>query len=217
MFSKRLQYRYDAARNRVGMTDPDGGRFTYAYDVLNKLSEMVNPQGERTTYAYDAAGRRTSVQLGNGTRTSGGKERGQVSLFPPIFQSMRPDPFSAAPWERSKNHPFPTYEDDGYYLEDAEWLAQFLPDIKPPCEEALHELEPGDTVKLVFRFREESAPRGNKQCERMWVQITEYDEDEEIFTGILDNDPHHQGAIRSGDELCFLSSHVIEVYTEDDD
>ncbi len=131
------------------------------------------------------------------------------------WMAFRSDP--TQPWERSKNHPFPTHEDDGYYLEDAEWLAQFLLDIKPPCEDALSELEPGDTVKLVFRFREESAPRGNKQCERMWVQIINSDEDEGIFTGRLDNDPHHQGAIQAGDELCFLPSHVIEIYSEGDD
>jgi YD repeat-containing protein len=28
---KRIQYRFDSVGNRVGMTDPDGGRFTYAY------------------------------------------------------------------------------------------------------------------------------------------------------------------------------------------
>ncbi|REJ87360.1 MAG: RHS repeat protein [Planctomycetota bacterium] len=67
---KTISYRYDSVRNRVGMTDSDGGRFTYAYDSVNRMTHMVNPQGERTTYAYDPAGRRTVKKLANGTRAS---------------------------------------------------------------------------------------------------------------------------------------------------
>ena len=68
--TKRVQYRYDSVRNKIGMTDPDGGLFTYTYDVMRRLAGVINPLGERTTYAYDLNGRRTSVQLANGTRTS---------------------------------------------------------------------------------------------------------------------------------------------------
>jgi YD repeat-containing protein len=67
---KRIQYRFDAVGNRVGMTDPDGGRFTYAYDAVNRITQVINPQGERTSYAYDAGGRRTVKKLANGTRAS---------------------------------------------------------------------------------------------------------------------------------------------------
>ncbi len=67
---KRIQYRYDSVGNRIGMTDPDGGRFTYAYDGVNRISHLVNPQGDRTSYAYDPAGRRTVKKLANGTRAS---------------------------------------------------------------------------------------------------------------------------------------------------
>ena len=67
---KRIQYRYDSVGNRIGMTDPDGGRFTYVYDSVNRIKEVVNPQGERTTYDYDPGGRRTVKKLANGTRAS---------------------------------------------------------------------------------------------------------------------------------------------------
>ncbi|REJ91914.1 MAG: RHS repeat protein [Planctomycetota bacterium] len=67
---KTISYRYDAVRNRVGMTDPDGGRFTYSYDSVNRIKEVVNPQGDRTTYGYDPGGRRTVKKLANGTRAS---------------------------------------------------------------------------------------------------------------------------------------------------
>ncbi len=70
MITKRVQYRYDSVRNKIGMTDADGGLHTYTYDVMRRLTGVINPQGERTTYAYDLNGRRTSVQLANGTRTS---------------------------------------------------------------------------------------------------------------------------------------------------
>ncbi|MFO1007743.1 MAG: RHS repeat-associated core domain-containing protein [Planctomycetaceae bacterium] len=70
MVTKRLQYRYDAMGNKVGMTDADGGLFTYTYDVMRRLTGVINPLGERTTYTYDLNGRRTSAQLANGTRTS---------------------------------------------------------------------------------------------------------------------------------------------------
>ncbi|MEZ6056463.1 MAG: hypothetical protein R3C01_07140 [Planctomycetaceae bacterium] len=70
MFTKRLQYRYNALGNRVGMTELGGGRVTYGYDEMNRLALVVNPQGERTSYVYDAAGRRTLKQLANGSRTA---------------------------------------------------------------------------------------------------------------------------------------------------
>jgi len=67
---KRVQYSYDAVGNRIGMVDPDGGRFTYAYDNVGRTTSVVNPQGERTSYSYDANGRQTLKQLANGTRAS---------------------------------------------------------------------------------------------------------------------------------------------------
>ncbi|MFO1007747.1 MAG: hypothetical protein U0929_17420 [Planctomycetaceae bacterium] len=76
MLTKRLQYRYDAVGNKVGMTDADGGVFTYAYDVMRRLTGVINPLGERTTYTYDLNGRRTSAQLSNGTRTSYSYDQG---------------------------------------------------------------------------------------------------------------------------------------------
>ena len=120
-------------------------------------------------------------------------------------------------WKREKHHPYPTYKEDGFYLEDAHWLAEFLPDIQPPGEDAVHELRLGDYVKLVFRFRSEEAERQDNECERMWVQITDFDEDEDVFTGTLENDPHHQGSIQSGDSLCFHTSHIMAILDDSED
>jgi RHS repeat-associated protein len=70
MAKQFISYRYDAVGNRVGMTDPQGGRFTYSYDFMSRLTALQNPQGERTSYIYDAGGRRTGVVNANCTRTS---------------------------------------------------------------------------------------------------------------------------------------------------
>ncbi len=82
---KRIQYRYDALGNRVGMTAPDGGRFTYAYDSPGRISHLVNPQGERTSYAYDPGGRRTVKKLANATA----RERRSRTTLPATSHGWR--------------------------------------------------------------------------------------------------------------------------------
>jgi hypothetical protein len=116
-----------------------------------------------------------------------------------------------AAWRRSKNHPYPTFEEDGFYLEDAAWLAKFLADIRPPARGKIAKLKRGVYAKLVFRFAKEVAERKDGQCERMWVRIDNYDEETEVFTGTLDNDPHHVGGIACGDSVSFHASHIAEV------
>ncbi len=39
---------------------------------------------------------------------------------------------TSAQWTRHKDHPFPAFAENGYYLEDAVWLSEYLPDITPP-------------------------------------------------------------------------------------
>ena len=39
--TKRVQYRYDSVRNKIGMTDADGGLHTYTYDVMRRLSSYA--------------------------------------------------------------------------------------------------------------------------------------------------------------------------------
>src|SRR5262249_23086991 len=64
-----------------------------------------------------------------------------------------------APWVREKNNPFPTYEENGYYLEDAVWMSQYRDDVNPPAEEVRNNLAVGTYVKLLFRFAAEMAER----------------------------------------------------------
>lgn len=116
---------------------------------------------------------------------------------------------STGQWKRFKNNPFPDYDANGYYLEDAEWLSRFLPDIIPPDSTAIEALSEGDYVKLVFRFAAEDAERDDYQCERMWVLIVGWDEDEN-FIGTIGNDPHHESA-NYGDKISFHTLHIAEI------
>lgn len=63
-----LDYTYDAAGNRLSMTDATGST-SYVYDVLNRLAQLTNPSNAIWTFAYDALDRRTETHAPNGTIT----------------------------------------------------------------------------------------------------------------------------------------------------
>ena len=119
-----------------------------------------------------------------------------------------------APWIRWKNNSFATYAEEGYYLEDAVWMAQYRDDVHPPPEEVRNNLPVGTYVKLLFRFAAEEAPRKNNQTERMWVLITEIDEGDN-YVGTLENDPRYGNVLTCGDTIHFHPLHVMEVLDED--
>lgn len=118
------------------------------------------------------------------------------------------------PWIRAKNNPFPTHEENGYYLEDAVWLSQYREDVSPPSEDLRHDLPTGTYVKLLFRFAAENAERSANETERMWVRITELDADEN-YVGTLENDPHNRPILNCGDAIHFHPLHVMEILDED--
>ena len=113
-------------------------------------------------------------------------------------------------WKRLKQHPFPSFDEVGYYLEDAVELAEQRDDLSPPSKRRRENCKVGDSVKLLFRFAAEDAPREDNQTERMWVTITEVDDDDGDYTGIIDNDPVHSAAA-NGDELQFHPLHIAEI------
>lgn len=123
---------------------------------------------------------------------------------------------AAVPWTRAKNHPFPTYEEDGYYLEDAVWMAQHRNDVNPPSEEVRNDLPVGAYVKLLFRFAAEMSERQDGQTERMWVLITEIAEGES-YVGTLENDPVHDQILSCGDTIQFHPLHVMQILDETSD
>lgn len=118
-----------------------------------------------------------------------------------------------ARWRRFKNTPFASYEENGYYLEDALWLSEYLADINPPDQETRENLKVGEYVKLVFRFADEESDRKDGQCERMWVQVTGCD-NQGYYVGRLENDPHH-GDVANGDTIHFHPLHVADINVDD--
>lgn len=118
-----------------------------------------------------------------------------------------------APWIREKNNPFPTHEENGYYLEIAVWMSQYRDDVNPPAEEVSKNLAVGMYAKLIFRFAAQTSARYDGEVERMWVRITARDEDEN-YVGTLENDPVHDHVLRCGDAIHFHPLHVMEVLTQ---
>ena len=66
-------YAYDAASNRIGFTDPEGGSTAYVYDTLNRLQTLTAPaaiSGGSFGFGYDALSRRTSLTRPNAVNTT---------------------------------------------------------------------------------------------------------------------------------------------------
>jgi RHS repeat-associated protein len=49
-------YSYDAAGDRVGMTDPDGNQWTWTFNELGQQTSAVDPDTGKSTATYDADG-----------------------------------------------------------------------------------------------------------------------------------------------------------------
>lgn len=113
-------------------------------------------------------------------------------------------------WTTERNHPFPEFSRAGYYLENADWIAQYISNVNPPSLEYRERLILGHQCKLIFRFRHEQSVRENHDSERMWVVITNVDE-HDFYTGTLLNTPVANGGLVEGDEIHFHPTHVIEV------
>ena len=131
-----------------------------------------------------------------------------VAQLPYAWMAYRDSASDA--WIREKNHPFPTFEENGYYLEDAVWMSQYRDDVDPPAEEIRDNVAPETHVKLMFRFLPEDAEREDNDTERMWVLVKGEDEDG-FYYGVLDNDPQHETSLTCGDEIQFHPLHIMAV------
>lgn len=138
---------------------------------------------------------------------------GQLAALPHGWKATRAS--ASARWTQSKDHPYPVFADDGYYLDDATVYQELYPDqYSIPAEEKRQSLQNGECVKLIFRFAAEWSPRQDNECERMWVEVLEVDSDYERYRGRLLNQPRLHSAISEGDELWF---HPIHVFALDDE
>jgi uncharacterized protein YegJ (DUF2314 family) len=101
-------------------------------------------------------------------------------------------------------------------VEDARELGEMAPyTFYIPSAEVIAMLQPGDEVKLLFRFDEDSEDASDEEValERMWVRITEIDGDD--FRGELDNQPVAIPELQLGDEIEFTSYHIIDTQLDD--
>ncbi len=63
-------YAYDAASNRISLTNPQGGVTAYTYDGDNRVAAITDFAGSTFGFGYDPLGRRTSLARPNGVNTS---------------------------------------------------------------------------------------------------------------------------------------------------
>ncbi|NDK17185.1 MAG: RHS repeat protein, partial [Armatimonadetes bacterium] len=62
-----ISFSYDAAGNRIGLTDHDARATTYVWDARNSLQSVTNGDNQTTAYQRDALGRATHQTNANGT------------------------------------------------------------------------------------------------------------------------------------------------------
>ena len=106
----------------------------------------------------------------------------------------------------------PDYENDHYELDDGEQINSEYPDsFFIPDKESREHLKCGDTVKLIFRM-EETGGSDDVSVERMWVEISEVEQN--YYKGTLDNDPSGSDCIQIGQEVIFQPCHVVDIYEE---
>src|SRR5579864_4186396 len=67
-----IVYGYDAASNRVNMTDPNNGQTTYSYDTLSRPTNITDFNNNSFGFGYDALSRRTQLTRANGINTNYG-------------------------------------------------------------------------------------------------------------------------------------------------
>ena len=113
-----------------------------------------------------------------------------------------------SPWVRLKDHPFPVFKDDGFYLDDATAHKEFC---EIPAAGVREGLKEGQLVKLIFRFADEWSERQDNDCERMWVEVLEVDAENVCYRGRLLNQPHLHRDIDKDDELWFHPIHVCAI------
>ncbi|WP_281991673.1 immunity protein Imm33 domain-containing protein [Aquimarina aggregata] len=98
------------------------------------------------------------------------------------------------------------YKTGSWRLTDSEELAlENKYTFYKPSREITKNLKVGNIVKLTFEF--DSSNSEHPSAERMWVQITEINE--EKFKGILDNHPFYLHELYAGDEINFEHRHII--------
>lgn len=113
------------------------------------------------------------------------------------------------------NDPTRTGATPSWFLANADELAAAHKyTFYKPSRELIAKLQPGDEVKLIFRFQsaDPEAPSG----ERMWVTVETVNGDG-TFVGRLDNTPAWIEDLALGDPIVFDAAHIINTQHDDHD
>lgn len=98
-----------------------------------------------------------------------------------------------------------------FYLENViEKNRQFPRTFLMPDKKDIDKLEIGDLIKLIFVMKKQQT--NGCHAEKMWVKIT--NKQNEIFTGILDNDPYYLKSVKAGDIITFNIENIAGIYVE---
>lgn len=96
-----------------------------------------------------------------------------------------------------------------FYLEDVvEKNRQYPRTFLIPTREKIEILDIGNLVKLVFVMKEPQ--KDGCRAEKMWVKIVS--KQNNIFTGILDNEPYYLKSIKNGDIITFTEKNIAGTY-----
>lgn len=132
---------------------------------------------------------------------------GELADLPCGWKASRKD--KKQPWLKEKDHPFPEFNGQGYYLIE---VASY-PSVSPPApaQAKRENLLVGTLVKLLFRFAAEDASFKDYDIERMWVQVDALDEDYGRYQGSLANYPQHENVLAWGSTLWFSPQHIFAI------
>ena len=103
------------------------------------------------------------------------------------------------------NFPYPMLDEDGYELQ---LLDETAPEVAPDAER--FEAKPGDTVKLVFVYKEPVRNHGLYDSERMWVEVIRCDEG--CLVGRLDSSPQFTDLLKSDTTIQFHPKHILHFW-----
>ncbi|MFK5894256.1 MAG: RHS repeat-associated core domain-containing protein [Pseudomonadota bacterium] len=67
-YGKTINYAYDKAGNRTGLTYPGNKSISYAYDNADRLQSITDWLSNQTTYSKNDSGQTTDIVYGNGTK-----------------------------------------------------------------------------------------------------------------------------------------------------
>ena len=114
-------------------------------------------------------------------------------------------------------YPFAKLQQDGYELEVVEQAnANEHPFLRHavPDDDTRHAAQPGDIVKLIFKYRDHVETGGQTITgEHMWVRVTQTDGS--CILGRLDSTPQFSALLKPDDPISFDPEHIVRFWAND--